>query len=140
MAACSDKQIHRYQLEIILSSPPHRRFSIHHNTGYSHKNKFARVQMNVARTNNAVEGWHHGLEATLGVNHPTMWKFLDAMLSKIRYQELEMAQILAGQAVQHHRQQWAQLNRRLATICARYVHGMEYITYLRAIALNFHYH
>ena len=39
-----------------------------------------------ARTNNAVEGWHRGIETLLQMAHPTVWKLIDGKTNyKVRY-------------------------------------------------------
>ena len=100
-------------------------------------NMFERTQAGIARTNNIVEGWHSGLEATMGFHNPSIWKFMDAMRMKFAYQDRVMLQVIAGQGVIRTRPIWRQLDRRLQTICGRFQPHMNIIDYLKSIAYNF---
>ena len=111
----------------------HPRFSI------ASWNMFDRVRNNLARTNNAVEAWHRGLGATLEVNNPTIWKFIDAMRTKFRVQEREIEALIAGNAPHRRRPQWQRLDQRLHTICDRYLGLENILEHLRAISYNFQY-
>ena len=42
-------------------------------------NMFHRTDAELPRTNNAVEGWHHGFQAHVTVSHPSFWKFIDIL-------------------------------------------------------------
>lgn len=42
-------------------------------------NKHLDVVDGIARTNNAVEGWHHALKSLFSCHHPTMWTFLKGL-------------------------------------------------------------
>jgi hypothetical protein len=93
-----------------------------------------------ARTNNAIEGWHRGLESTLGMTRPTLWKFLDAMRIKFRYQQQELAQVAAGNYHHAQRAEWQRLTHRLQVICRRYNNPPSpVIEHLQSIAMNIGY-
>ncbi|ODM88747.1 hypothetical protein Ocin01_17935 [Orchesella cincta] len=59
-------------------------------------NYFHRVAEDLARTNNAVEGWHRGFQSQLGAAHPTIWKFIETIRKQQSLNELQMEQHLAG--------------------------------------------
>ena len=101
-------------------------------------NMWLRVNNNQARTNNAVEGWHRGLSATLGITNPTIWKFLDAMRSTFRQQERDLEQLIAGRQPSRQRKQWTALTQRLQTVCNRYAEA-PLLEFLRGITYNFNY-
>jgi len=100
-------------------------------------NMVGRVNEGIDRTNNAVDGWHRGLNTTLGVKHPSIWKFLDGMRHKVRFQEMLFEQQQAGREPEVQRSQWANLTSRLRRICARFTIGMDYIAYLKGVSNNF---
>ena len=80
-------------------------------------NMFLRIRGGMDRTNNVVEGWHRGLDATLGISNPTIWKLLDAMRHKLRLQEMDLHQINAGRRPTNPlRAKWARLTVRLQNI------------------------
>ena len=42
-------------------------------------NVYNRVQMDLPRTNNSVEGWHNAFQGSLSCCHPTVWLLIDAL-------------------------------------------------------------
>ena len=53
----------------------------------------------LARTTNAVEGWHFGLQAHFTGAHPTIWKLLTALKKDAATQTLSYLQFTAGHSV-----------------------------------------
>ena len=49
-----------------------------------------------ARTTNNVEGWHRGLRAAIGHDHPTMWKLLSQFQSEVNCFYSTLMQIERG--------------------------------------------
>lgn len=43
------------------------------------------------RTNNAVEGWHQGLKATITGDHPSMWPFLSGLQAQKQLLSFELS-------------------------------------------------
>jgi len=51
------------------------------------------------KTNNAVEGWHTGFEATLDAIHPNIFKFISAIHREQALVEANSEVVLAGNPV-----------------------------------------
>jgi hypothetical protein len=48
------------------------------------------------RTNNAVEGWHNGLQKIMAVNHANIWRFLDNIKREEKEIRIQITQLLGG--------------------------------------------
>ena len=86
----------------------------------------------LARTNNATEGWHFGLQALFQGSHPNIWIFLRQLKKDSLVHKFNAIQGLAG-AENPTRKKYRLLNNRVQNICREYKTG-EKIHFLRAIA------
>ena len=95
-------------------------------------NKFEDAGDGIARTTNAVEGWHFSLQALFLCQHPNMWTFLEG----IRHDcNLHLASFLrAATGAQHvGKKKYRTLKERVARTVAGYGQT-DQLTYLHAIA------
>jgi len=79
-------------------------------------NMYDRVVTDRARTTNAVEAWHRGIQSLLSEIHPTVWKFINRLR---RYQKLKDAEIeglIAGRNATQKRPAYECLNKRIKNI------------------------
>lgn len=95
-------------------------------------NKFAAAGDGIARTTNAVEGWHYGLQALFMCIHPNLWTFLEGI---VRDCSLHVASFLQATAGTQHlsRKKYRTLRDRVARTVAGY-RQTDRMTYLFAIA------
>ncbi|ODM87485.1 FLYWCH-type zinc finger-containing protein 1 [Orchesella cincta] len=98
-------------------------------------NCFHRVAENLARTNNAIEGWHRGFQTTLGASHPSIWKFIDTVLKEQSLNELQMEQHLAGETPQPQRKRFRDLSDRLRALVEDF-ENRPIVDFLTGIAHN----
>lgn len=86
----------------------------------------------IARTTNAVEGWHHGLQSLFQCHHPTLWTFLSGIKRDIQQQK---ARLLQGAAGMEHasKKTYRKLNERVQRTVGAYGRS-DILTYVRAIA------
>ena len=86
----------------------------------------------IARTTNAVEGWHHGLQSLFQCSHPTLWTFLQGIKRDMQKQKALFLQGMTG--VEHlGAKKYRALSSRVQRAIASYGRG-EVLTHLRAIA------
>lgn len=109
------------------SRPP--RFAIEDWNGYH------RVIDDLARTNNAVEGWHRGFQTQLGACHPSLWKFIDTIKKEQNSNELQIETSLAGEPSGPPRKKYRDLTDRLKVIAQNF-ENRSVVEYLTAIAHN----
>ena len=50
----------------------------------------------MAKTNNAVDGWHNSFEHELGASYPAIWKLIDGLKREQSLQELRIEQCVGG--------------------------------------------
>ena len=86
----------------------------------------------LARTNNATEGWHFGLQALFQGSHPNIWIFLWQLKKDSLVIKFNAIQRLAG-TENPTRKKYRLLNNRVQNICRKYKAG-EKNHFLRAIA------
>jgi hypothetical protein len=59
-------------------------------------NQYDSVLQDVPKTNNNIEGWHRRFSSLLGGQHPTIWKFVDALKKEESLTEFQFNQYAAG--------------------------------------------
>ena len=59
-------------------------------------NVFHRTFDELPRTNNSIEGWHRNFQTTVGVNHPSLWRFLDVLKQEEALNRVTILQTLGG--------------------------------------------
>lgn len=87
------------------------------------------------RTNNAVEGWHRSFSELIGANHPTIWKFIDALKMEQNMNEAKIEQFIAGHQPNAGKRIYKETAARIKTIVADY-NQRPILDYLRGIAHN----
>jgi len=98
-------------------------------------NMFHRTFDELPRTNNCIEGWHRGFQATVASCHPTFWKFLAMLKKEDRLNRVKMLQARGGHQPPQQRRRYADANRRLTRLVDNFP-NYEHIRYLRAVAHN----
>lgn len=86
----------------------------------------------VARTTNAVEGWHHALQSLFACHHPTVWTFLYGLQKDMQQQKAAFLQATSGVVKQPSRK-FRILNERVVRAVATFGQS-EVLVYLRSIA------
>lgn len=85
-----------------------------------------------ARTNNICEGWHNSLQSLFQCNHPTLWRFIEGLISDMNKQKASFLQGLTG-INQPSEKRYRALKERVQRAVATYGQT-DVLTYLRAIA------
>jgi hypothetical protein len=95
-------------------------------------NQRAAAVEGIARTTNAVEGWHHGLQSLFQCHHPSIWTFMSGLRCDIAKQKALFLQGAAGQ-INTPSQTYRRLQVRVARAVESYG-SSEILVYLQAIA------
>jgi hypothetical protein len=98
-------------------------------------NCFDAVLQDLPRTNNSVEGWHRGFSELIGANHPTIWKFIDALKTEQNLNEMKIEQYIAGQLPNPSRRIYRETADKIKSIVADYT-NRHILDYLRGIGHN----
>ncbi|KAK5644913.1 hypothetical protein RI129_006213 [Pyrocoelia pectoralis] len=99
-------------------------------------NVYERTLAGNDRTNNFVEAAHRRMQNELGVDHPTMWKFIDGIRKVQSGRDVYYEAYVRGEEPVPKRRKYIQADRRILHI----VQDFENRTtneYLRGIAHNF---
>ena len=92
-----------------------------------------RVNANIPRTTNNVEGWHNGFAGRFEETHPNIWRFFYVLKRENGVQDMNITQFSIGRKPTKQRKQFRELNERLTTVVNDYVNRPR-IDYLRAIS------
>lgn len=95
-------------------------------------NQYAAGIDGIARTTNAVEGWHHGLQGLFHCHHPTLWTFMEGINRDMSKQKAAFLQGIAGD-VQPTKKVYRIIQGRVERAVQGYG-NTEILTYLRALA------
>ena len=87
------------------------------------------------RTNNSIDGWHYAFQRTIGINHPTIYKLIEAMQLEQSYTETIITQIDQGRLVVKKNGRYERIDQAYRTIVNRY-RRRDQMDYLRAISYN----
>ncbi|XP_076031961.1 uncharacterized protein LOC143019865 [Oratosquilla oratoria] len=98
-------------------------------------NMHQRVLDEEDRTTNAVEAWHRGLPTFLGATHPTIWKFIKGIRRIQKTKDVEIEQLVAGNAARGRRPIYERLDERIMNIVEDY-ENRDILDYLRGISHN----
>lgn len=94
-----------------------------------------RIVQNIAKTNNAVEGWHRGFQSILGGHHPTIWRLIKALKREQSLNQLKITQYLAGGTPPLPRKRYRDCAKRIKRVVDDYVNRTK-VDYLESIAHN----
>ena len=95
-------------------------------------NKNVAATDGIARTTNAVEGWHHGLQMLFQCHHPTLWSFLTGLQRDMQKQKSVYLQGVSG-VENLAEKKYRALNDRVRRAVASYGRA-EVLTYLKGMA------
>jgi len=94
-------------------------------------NHFETAGQGNARTTNAVEGWHYGLQALFQCHHPTLWAFLKEIEKDGHMQRSAFHQCIGGSQIAIPKR-YRELNMRVQNAVERYM-SSEILVYLRTV-------
>ena len=89
----------------------------------------------MGRTNNEVEGWHHGFAGRLGSSHPTFIKLMEHLQIEQGRTEFTVSNSLAQGPGAPRKRVYRERQKRLFALVSSYV-DRELLSFLRAIAHN----
>lgn len=98
-------------------------------------NHYFSVLDDAPRTNNHVEGWHNRLTSRAQMNHSTLWKFLDLIISEQSVTDLTHEQSVAGYKIDNKRKKYKDTDARIKNIVEKYK-NRKICDYLSGIAHN----
>ena len=98
-------------------------------------NMHHRVTSKLARTNNAIEGWHNTFKSEINCHHPGFLKLLSHLQREQSLQEAILVKRDAGECPKTSKLSAAR-NERILSLVANY-DNRETLSYLRGIAYNF---
>ena len=94
-----------------------------------------RVENDLPRTNNSVEGWNRKMQTAVSGHHPNIWRFLGILKREQNINNAHMDQLLGGHEPPPQRKKYRDCNTRIVTI-ARDFYQRDALQYLRGVAHN----
>ena len=99
-------------------------------------NVHGRVEQDLPRTNNSIEGWHHSFDLRVSITHPTIRRLSAKLVKEQASNELLLEQVLARIPQPPPKKKYELVNLRLKDIVSKIDTYENTIMYLRAIAHN----
>ena len=91
---------------------------------------YHRTDNELPRTNNSVEGWHHGFKSHVTACHPIFWKFIEILRKEEGLFRVSMLQHQGGHPPTVQRRRYVDCNRHILTIVDDYP-NQQTIDYLK---------
>ena len=98
---------------------------------------FERVQEDLPKTNNVIEGWHRTFLHQVSGCHPTIWKFLAELRREQAPTEINIEKLLGGIGCNTGRKKYRKSAERLKSLTDKFFEYQNVIDYLRAISYHF---
>jgi hypothetical protein len=101
-------------------------------------NCYNSVNDNIPKTNNSVEGWHRSFNEMVSCNHPTIWKFINALKLEQSRNDLMIEQFIAGRVAPPPKKKYRDCAQRIIQVVSSY-NQQNLLDYLRGIAHNYNF-
>lgn len=99
-------------------------------------NQLSREQEGLPRTNNSLEGWHHGFQSMLGAHHPQIFTFIDYIRKEQGITDVQKSRLAAGiQRPVSSKSTYVRSGRRIQSIIQQY-RTMPRLRFVNAIQHN----
>uniref|UniRef100_A0A5S6R1K1 MULE transposase domain-containing protein n=1 Tax=Trichuris muris TaxID=70415 RepID=A0A5S6R1K1_TRIMR len=92
--------------------------------------------MGIDRTNNFAEAANRRIRSEFGVDHPTLWRFIDGLRKVQAGRDKEYEEYVSGQQPQHKRQKYVRVDNNIRATVRGYDRG-NMVEYLQGIEHNF---
>ena len=92
-----------------------------------------RVQNDLPRTNNDLEGWHNRFAGAFKQRHAHIWKFIEGLQNDSALNHHSMAQLLAWSAAQPQKRIYSDITEPIQTLVNGYANN-NIIDFLRGIS------
>lgn len=98
-------------------------------------NMVDRIRTDQARTNNLVESWHRGIQASLDCEHPSVWKCIKFLQLEEAWTITKDEMINTGQLIRKERKEQKEKTERLKTLVERFSET-PLLDFLRGVSYN----
>jgi hypothetical protein len=99
-------------------------------------NQLSREQEGLPRTNNSLEGWHHGFQSMLGAHHPQIFTFIDYIRKEQGITDVQKSRLAADiQRRVSSKSTYVRSGRRIQSIIQQY-RTMTRLRFVNAIQHN----
>jgi len=94
-----------------------------------------RVENELPRTNNAVEGWNRKMQSAVGCHHPNIWRFIGILKREFGLNHAKMDQLNGGHLPPPQKKKYKDCNARIVHVVRDFAHR-DVLDYLKGIANN----
>ncbi|XP_042212508.1 uncharacterized protein LOC121875325 [Homarus americanus] len=98
-------------------------------------NVYDRVDEDLPRTNNSLEGWHNHMQANITSFHPNIWKFLEVLKMEQALTSIAINQMIAEDPAPPKRKRYQDSTATIATIVEDF-ENHHVLDFLRGVAHN----
>ena len=99
------------------------------------RNQTERMRRDLPSTNNLIEGWHRGLQASLDGDHPSIWRCIRVLQKEEVLANTIVEQIRGGQEGRKEKVEQKTKSRRLKLLMEKF-QNLPVLDYLRGVSYN----
>ncbi len=88
------------------------------------------------KTTNRIEGWHRGLEANIGMDHPNVFKLINALRSIQQMNMVIVEKLIAGEKPRQGNKIYQLVSERLRNAVTKFDDDSPLLEFLRGCAHN----
>ena len=94
------------------------------------------MKHDLPKTNNAIEGWHRAFLQQVSGNHPSVWKFLEALQREQSLTEVKTEQLLSGMTCDKRKKKYRESETCLKNLISCFDDHSDIVEYVSAVAHN----
>ena len=97
---------------------------------------FERIKHDLPKTNNAIEGWHRAFLQQVSENHPSFWKFLEALQREQSLTEVKIEKLHSGMTCDNRKKKYRESETRLKNLISCFDDHSDLVEYVPAVVHN----
>ena len=90
--------------------------------------------MRLPRSSNIAEGWHHGFNIMLSCNHPTIWKFMEALTKEHNLIRMQLGRMRQLEEPERRAAKWIRYDDRVQKLCDSFNRQTNVVNFLKKFA------
>ena len=80
------------------------------------------------------EGWHHGFNSMLSCNHPTIWKFMEALKKEHNLIRMQLGRMRQLEEPERRAAKWILYDDRVQKLCDSFNRQTNVVNFLKKVA------
>ena len=90
--------------------------------------------MQLPPSSNIAGGWHHGFNSMLSCNHPTIWKFMEALKKEHNLIRMQLGRMRQLEEPERRAAKWIRYDDRVQKLCDSFNRQTNVVNFLKKVA------